>query len=236
MEQQTKPGLIFEKIALVMNEIEAISKDRDNKQQGFKFRGIDDVYNTLHYVMAKHKIFTVPSIVGRNYADRTSKSGSAMFHRILTVQYRFFAKDGSFVDCVVDGEATDSGDKSTSKCLAIAHKYALLQVFCIPTSDDKDPDAESHDLEPPKGSNNGGPNITPKGSNNGPNAPQPPQQAWTPGVNEENYVRSLFQKSGWNGNTVKDACAKEFRKHFNQLNEDEYAKLLHLINTSIMGK
>ena len=38
----------------------------------------------------------------------------------------------------------DSGDKATNKAMAIAFKYACFQVFCIPTEEMKDPDAESH--------------------------------------------------------------------------------------------
>ena len=37
----------------------------------------------------------------------------------------------------------DSGDKATNKAMAIAMKYALFQVFCIPTEEMKDPDAET---------------------------------------------------------------------------------------------
>ena len=39
----------------------------------------------------------------------------------------------------------DSGDKATNKAMAIAMKYALFQVFCIPTDEMKDPDAETPD-------------------------------------------------------------------------------------------
>ena len=38
----------------------------------------------------------------------------------------------------------DSGDKASNKAMAIAHKYALLQLLAIPTEDAKDPDAETH--------------------------------------------------------------------------------------------
>jgi hypothetical protein len=37
----------------------------------------------------------------------------------------------------------DSGDKASNKALSIGLKYAMLQVFCIPTEDEKDPDAQS---------------------------------------------------------------------------------------------
>ena len=60
--------------------------------------------------------------------------------------YRFVATDGSQVSCVVEGEGMDSGDKASNKAMAVAHKYALLQVLMIPTEEQKDPDAEVHEL------------------------------------------------------------------------------------------
>lgn len=50
----------------------------------------------------------------------------------------------------------DSGDKATNKAMAIAFKYACFQIFCIPTEEMKDPDAECHDVQPKgNGSNRG---------------------------------------------------------------------------------
>jgi hypothetical protein len=37
----------------------------------------------------------------------------------------------------------DMGDKATNKAMAIAYKYLCFQVFCIPTEEMTDPDAES---------------------------------------------------------------------------------------------
>ena len=37
----------------------------------------------------------------------------------------------------------DSGDKATNKAMSVAFKYACFQVFCIPTEDMTDPDAET---------------------------------------------------------------------------------------------
>ena len=52
------------------------------------------------------------------------------------------------MQATVVGEGMDSGDKAANKAMAIAHKYALLQTFCIPTEEQKDPDAETHDVLP----------------------------------------------------------------------------------------
>ncbi len=42
----------------------------------------------------------------------------------------------------------DSGDKASNKAMSVAHKYAFLQVFCIPTKDDKDPEVDTPQVQP----------------------------------------------------------------------------------------
>lgn len=137
--------LIFKKIQMISQELEAVAKIQDNKVQKFKFRGIDDIYNALHPLLAKHGVFSVPTILNHDRGERKTNAGGLMTERVLTIQYRFYAEDGSFFDSVVQGEALDTGDKASSKAMAIAHKYVLLQVFSIPTDEVKDPDAESHE-------------------------------------------------------------------------------------------
>lgn len=139
---------IYSAMCAAMKDIGAITKGRTNTQQGFKFRGIDDVYNELHDILAKHKIFTVPEVLDSRTEERTTRNGGALIYRILTMRYTFFCEDGSSVSCVVTGEGMDSGDKAANKAMSIAHKYALFQTFLIPTEDEKDPDAQSHDVAP----------------------------------------------------------------------------------------
>ena len=136
---------IYQAIADIMAEVEAIGKNQKNQQQGFKFRGIDDVYNAIHPLFAKHGVFTVPTVVNERTEDRVTKSGGNLIYRVLTIQYSFFAVDGSHVDATVIGEGMDSGDKAANKAMAVGHKYALLQVLCIPTEDMVDPDSETQE-------------------------------------------------------------------------------------------
>ena len=149
-EQQTpfevpKNNLIYSRIAAISKEIGAIGKNKRNEQQKFMFRGIDDVYNALQPLLAKHGVFTVPQVQEDRTEERQSKAGGNLIYRVLKMRYDFYADDGSSVWCTVIGEGMDSGDKAANKAMAIAHKYALLQTFCIPTEDMKDPDSESHE-------------------------------------------------------------------------------------------
>lgn len=135
--------LIFKKIIEVMADINAIGKDRRNQQQGFQFRGIDDVMNELHGSLAKCGVFVLPNVLEETRTTGKTARGGDMFYTRLKIKFGFYAEDGSHVDAVVIGEAMDTADKASNKALSIGLKYAMLQVFCIPTEDEKDPDAVS---------------------------------------------------------------------------------------------
>ncbi len=143
METETKK--IYEAIPKIMDEIGHIGKDKKNTQQGFMFRGIDQVMNTMKPLLAKHGVFVVPEIVNTIREERTTKSGSNLLYTMHTIRYHFTADDGSEVCAVVVGEGMDSADKSSNKAMAVAFKYACFQVFCIPTEEmaKDDPDAYS---------------------------------------------------------------------------------------------
>ena len=135
--------LIYKKIIEVMADINAIGKDRRNQQQGFQFRGIDDVMNELHGSLSKCGVFVLPNVLEETRTTGKTARGGDMFYTRLKINFGFYAEDGSHVDAVVIGEAMDTGDKASNKALSIGLKYAMLQVFCIPTEDEKDPDAVS---------------------------------------------------------------------------------------------
>ncbi len=129
---------IYQSIAKIMEEVPAISKNKKNIQQGFMYRGIDEVMNAFQPLFAKYKVFTVPQVLEQKREERTSAKGNLLIYSICTIKYTFYAEDGSFIQATVVGEGMDSGDKATNKAMAIALKYALFQVFCIPTEDDPD--------------------------------------------------------------------------------------------------
>lgn len=134
---------IYESINAIMQDMGAIGKDKVNKIQNFKFRGIDDVMNALKPLLAKHKVFVVPQVITHEREERQTKSGGNLIFSLCDIKFTFYAEDGTFVEAITTGEGMDSGDKATNKAMAIAFKYALFQVFCIPTEEMKDPDADT---------------------------------------------------------------------------------------------
>lgn len=139
-------GKIYKAISQTMQDVGVVGKDNFNEQQRFKFRGIDAVMNALNPAMIKNGIFVVPQVLEQIREERITSKGGKLIYSICKIKYTFYAEDGSFVEAITVGEGMDSGDKATNKAMAIAFKYACFQVFCIPTEEMKDPDAEVHEL------------------------------------------------------------------------------------------
>ena len=135
---------IYAAIAGVIADCGIVGKDKVNKQQGFKYRSVDDVFNALHPALAKNKVVIIPTVVERQCEEvGKTKNGTAILKVICKVKYDICAEDGSRVTSIIYGEGVDMGDKATNKAMAIAYKYLCFQVFCIPTEEMSDPDGES---------------------------------------------------------------------------------------------
>jgi len=147
-DEETKPvKKVYAAIAAVQAELSkgGIGKNKRNEQQGFMFRGIDDVHNALAPVFAKHGLLMLPRVISREYCERgTTSKGTPIRGVTLEVEYDLIcAEDGSCHVVRLVGEGMDMADKATNKALSIAYKYAAIQSFCIPVIGLEDPDADS---------------------------------------------------------------------------------------------
>lgn len=141
---------VYQMIAAVSAELsaEGISKDRTNTQgQGYKFRGIDDVYNALSPIMSATGLVVLPRMVSRDMTEHLSAAGKPLFFVVVEAEFDFVSSHDSTKHTVKTfGEAMDSGDKATNKAMSAAYKYAAFQTFCIPTEGDNDADATTHNV------------------------------------------------------------------------------------------
>lgn len=145
--------MIYGKIADCMQQIGAIGKNSKNAQQGFMYRGIDAVMNALNPVLTDNRMFCVPEVLEQHREERQTRNGGNLIYSILKMRYTLYAEDGSHVSAVVVGEGMDSADKGSNKAMSVAYKYAMFQIFSIPTEELADPDAET----PPESTRKGAP-------------------------------------------------------------------------------
>jgi hypothetical protein len=139
---------VHQALAAVMAEVGAIGKDRDNDQQRFKFRGIDDVQNALHGPLAKHGVLIVPSVLERIAETRQTANQKSMNVVHLHVAFSLHGPAGDELTGSAWGEAQDSGDKATGKAHSMALKTFLLETFMVPTKDLEDADQQAEAAAP----------------------------------------------------------------------------------------
>lgn len=203
---------IYQSITKIMEEVPSIGKTQKNKTQGFMYRGIDDVMNALQPLLAKNKVFIVPEILEQTREERTTSKGGNLIYSICKIKYKFYAEDGSSVEAITIGEGMDSGDKATNKAMAIAMKYALFQVFCIPTDEMKDPDSET-------------PEQSTKKSNTTDNK-----------ISEADAkkVEAMMKEMGWN---VEELLQKNYKiSKTTDLTASQYVKILEAIKKAKEAK
>jgi len=139
---------VYKAIASVMSDLSkvGIAKTDTNTYDKYKYRGIDAVYNALAPLLAKHGLCVLPRVLDRELVERSSAKGGVLMHTTLTVEFDLVAsEDGSKHTIRAIGEAMDRGDKSVNKAMTAAYKYAMFELFCIPT-EGEDADGESHEV------------------------------------------------------------------------------------------
>lgn len=147
---EIKAPMIYGKIADCMRQLGAIGKTSKNAQQGFMYRGVDAVMNALNPVLTANHVFCVPAVLEQHREERQTRNGGNLIYSILKMCYTLYAEDGSSVSATVIGEGMDSADKSSNKAMSVAYKYAMFQIFSIPTEEMADPDADTPPESTPK--------------------------------------------------------------------------------------
>lgn len=141
---EVKKENIHTALSNVMKKVGVVAKSRSNGSQGYMFRGIDDMYNALHDLLAEEKVVISSEILKVTREVHTSSKGGNLFFTLLEMRFKFVAADETFIVTTTVGEGMDSGDKSAAKAMSTAYKYAFMQMFCIPTEEEKDSEYQSH--------------------------------------------------------------------------------------------
>lgn len=136
---------ILESLNLVNINLKAIGKNQ--KGYNYKFRGIDDVLNSLNPLFKEFSIITLRKNIEvdriiRPYKDKYGKDKEHV-EVFLKCEYVFKSLiDGSEVVSSGFGEGQDSsgGDKASSMATSNSYKYVIFEMFNISTDEQKDSD------------------------------------------------------------------------------------------------
>lgn len=138
----TEAMTIDDVMASVAKDIAAVgvAKDSRNKDQGYNFRGIDQVLNTVGPIMARHGLGMSAVFSDRTAEALTTKNGGSQTSVVVTGTFTYRWRNETR-QTVTIGEARDTADKATNKAMAMATKYAHVLTFNIPVIGTDDADA-----------------------------------------------------------------------------------------------
>lgn len=128
---------IYQALKSINEKVGAILKSRENTQQKYKFRGIDEVYNEVHPLFAEHAILLNTRVLDRRTTEFKNGAGnrSVWVEEFVEVDFISCADASKHTYGPVWVEGIDMSDKASNKCLSAGQKYAVLQTFTIPTKD-----------------------------------------------------------------------------------------------------
>ena len=142
------PAVVISMLAVTkaLGEL-GIAKSRQNKEQGFKFRGVDDVMAVLNELLVTNQLVLLPEALSHEFSTYPMKNDRTGYRSVVHLQLTFVsAIDGSEKVMKMFGEGADTADKSTGKAQSYAYKDAILKAFSVPLEgnpEERDPDYSS---------------------------------------------------------------------------------------------
>lgn len=148
--EQIKEQSIIVTINQVMGKISktGLAKDQKNQFQGFKYRGIDDLYNLLSPILVEFGLVIIPTrIENKNIRIGTDSKGKQSENISADIVYKFMhVHNEQTIEAVICTESTDNGDKAAFQMMSMAYKYMAIQSLAIPIVGEQDGDSKSPEV------------------------------------------------------------------------------------------
>jgi hypothetical protein len=142
---------IYQSLQDVNNDLGVIAKDQQG--YGYKFRGINQVLDTIGPLFKRHCIIVSQKVISVTPGSYQDEKGRRVKTKDAHIIYKFTSTvDGSVFEVEGVGEGEDRGDKSTGALLSNTYKYVIFTMFNIPTQEMEDSDMKTarEESESPK--------------------------------------------------------------------------------------
>lgn len=148
----TSPGQIYKLIPQVMAKVGVIGKNQQATGGGtFAYRGVDDVYQALQPALIEAGVCIIPRVLEQSVVD--SKTSTGKWTQLATVRmaWRMFAPDGSHIEAITAGAATDGQGRALAQAQSDAFKQCIFKALCIPVAGENDAEKNLEPLAEPNG-------------------------------------------------------------------------------------
>lgn len=141
---EQKVHSLYEKLHLIMSELDYIQKDKKNTFHGYTYASEAAIKNAVHRSLSTHRVIFFPT--SSTILEMKGGMGAKGDETVTTVRlsYDFIDIDtGEKLSGTFDGTGADKGDKGAYKAITGALKYALTSTFLIETGDQADPENDA---------------------------------------------------------------------------------------------
>ncbi|MGK0551923.1 ERF family protein [Enterococcus faecalis] len=137
------------KIAEITKEVKRIPKTGWNDFHKYAYATESDIKQVIREELAKRKLVLFSDIISHKVDEVTTAKGKTEYRTTIEVMYTLEdAETGETRMFKGVGTGQDAGDKGVYKAQTGALKYALTNLFQVPTG--ADPELEGVKLQPPK--------------------------------------------------------------------------------------
>lgn len=142
------PVTVAQAVASAARAVGAVGKDGMNRQQGFRYRALDDLVSAVHGPLCDAGVVVVPEVLERHETPHRTRGGEEWYRVVLAVRWHITGPAGDELLAVTHGEGIDASDKATNKAMAGAMKYLLGYLLTVPFAGDEDSDATTPPARP----------------------------------------------------------------------------------------
>ena len=140
---------LVNKLAEITQEVKRIPKTGWNDYHNYAYATESDIKQVIREELSKRNLVLFSDIVSHDEKEVTTAKGKTEYKTTIEVIYTI--EDGDTGETRMFkgvGTGQDAGDKGIYKAQTGALKYALTNLFQVPTG--QDPEAEGIRLQPPK--------------------------------------------------------------------------------------
>lgn len=134
-------------MARLQELVEPVRKSCQNKEQRYKYRSIDQVYNAIQPLLARCRIHISNDqmeVLQRYSIERGKFKAIWRGVEIKITSIVYSGIDGSSIRHVVLAAGEDAGDKYMNKAISFGEKYSLMTLLKIPTEEFVEGDDPRH--------------------------------------------------------------------------------------------
>jgi hypothetical protein len=128
-----------------MEAVGYVAKNGENKFHGYSYATEADLTAAVRPELAKRSLMMIPTVLSHSRTETVNQKGNKSYFTQVEVEWSVVnGETGEERKFLMPGTAEDPSDKGLYKAITGSEKYALKNLFLVPTGDDPEKDDEGN--------------------------------------------------------------------------------------------